>query len=88
MTFNPEYAYAPFNIGFIYYYELEDAQEALNYFTRATEVNPNYAEAWFMKGMVFESLKQKENAREQYQTTLKINKEHKGANERLKAIGV
>lgn len=88
MTFNPEYAYAPFNIGFIYYYALDDVQEALNYFARATEVNPNYAEAWFMKGMVFESMKQRENAKEQYQNTLRINKDHKGANERLKAIGV
>lgn len=88
MAMNPEYAFAPFNIGYIYFYELENNEDALTYFTRAAEVNPNYAEAWFMKGVVLEALKQKEKAKEQYLMTIQVKKDHKGANERLKAMGV
>jgi tetratricopeptide (TPR) repeat protein len=88
MANSPDYVYAPFNIGFIYFYELEQKEEAETYFKRATELNPAYAEAWFMLGMTNESLKQKDKAIAHYKKALEARNDHPKAKERLSALGV
>lgn len=88
MTYSPEFVFAPFNIGYIHFYELNQPEEAMTYFNRAIELNPTYAEAWYMKGLVYETMKEKNLAIEQYKKAKEINNAHLKARERLQALGV
>ncbi len=47
----PNFEFAPYNIGVIYSY-LRDFTEAKKYFTKAIELNEEFAEAWFNRGLI------------------------------------
>jgi tetratricopeptide (TPR) repeat protein len=47
-------------------------EEAVVFFTKAIEINPNYVEAVYNRGSSFEMLKQYDNARQDYMYALKL----------------
>jgi Tfp pilus assembly protein PilF len=50
----------------------KDPKKALEQFTKAIEINPNYIEAYFARGYTYSKLKEKESAKADYNMCLKI----------------
>ncbi len=61
-----------YNLGAIYLEIKKDPKKALNYFTKAIEINPNYLEAYFARGYTYSKLKDKESAKADYTMCLKL----------------
>ncbi len=61
-----------YNIGAIYLEFKKDNVKALDYFTKAISVNSNYTQAYFARGYTYAKLKDKTNARADYNMCLKI----------------
>ena len=61
-----------YNLGAIYLEIKKDNQKALENFTKAIEVNPNYLEAYFARGYTYTKLKDKESAKADYNMCLKL----------------
>jgi tetratricopeptide (TPR) repeat protein len=53
--------------------------EALRYFSRATELKPNYDAAWFMKGIILNNIDRYEEALESFLQVIEINSENEEA---------
>ncbi len=70
--FAPEYAPASFNIGFIYLEHLFEPEQAANFFSQAILINPEYVDAYFNRGLCYESMGRSAEARADYQTALKL----------------
>jgi len=73
LTENPDFARASYNLGFISFQYKSDYNEALTYFSRASNAEPAYAEAKYMIGLCYEELGQKEKALPFYEAALSIN---------------
>ena len=63
---------APYNIGYIYLVYFQDFNKAVEYFTKAIIRDPQYAEAWYNRGLSYEQLKEYRKAYDDYQKTLKL----------------
>jgi tetratricopeptide (TPR) repeat protein len=63
---------APYNIGYINLVYLQDYQTAVIYFTKAVARDPQYAEAWYNRGLSYEQLGNYQKAYDDYQKTLKL----------------
>lgn len=61
-----------YNIGAIYLEYKNDTKKALEYFTKAIAINSNYTQAYFARGYTYSKLKDKVNARSDYNMCLKI----------------
>ena len=72
-----------YNIGAIYLEVKKDAKKALEAFTKAIEINPNYVEAYFARGYTYSKLKEKEKAISDYRMCLKIQPNYDAAIEEL-----
>lgn len=59
-----------YNIGYINFVYLEDNETALEYFSRAAEINTNYTDAVYNKGLVLEQMGQYRQAEEIYKDIL------------------
>jgi len=68
-----------YNIGAIYLELKKDNKKALEYFTRAITVNSNYTQAYFARGFTYSKLKDKENARSDYNMCLKLEPNYAAA---------
>lgn len=68
-----------YNIGAIYLEVKKDNKKALEYFTKAIEINPNYVEAYFARGYTYSKLKDKESAKADYNACLKIQPNYDAA---------
>lgn len=75
-----------YNIGAIYLEIKKDNKKALEYFTKAIEVNPNYVEAYFARGYTYAKLKDKESAKADYNMCLKIQPTHDAAAQGLNEL--
>ncbi|NLJ82623.1 MAG: tetratricopeptide repeat protein [Bacteroidales bacterium] len=73
LQINPSYKYALHNIAWIYMIEMERYEDAIAFFTNAIDIDNEYIEAIYNRGLAFESLKQYDNARQDYAYTLKLN---------------
>jgi superkiller protein 3 len=71
---NPENAYAQNNLGIIYLDGLSDAEEALEYFEAAVELNPNYTLAYFNAGRASQEIGFINDAANYYQMAIDLNK--------------
>lgn len=71
---NPENAYAQNNLGIIYLDGLSDAEEALEYFEAAVELNPNYTLAYFNAGRASQEMGFINDAANYYQMAIDLNK--------------
>jgi tetratricopeptide (TPR) repeat protein len=72
-----------YNMGAIYLQLKNDPKKALEQFTKAIEVNPNYVEAYFARGYTYSKLKDKESAKADYAMCLKIQPNYDAAVEEL-----
>ena len=68
-----------YNLGAIYLNVKKDNKKALEAFTKAIEVNPNYVEAYFARGYTYALLKDKESAKADYAMCLKIQPNYEAA---------
>lgn len=72
-----------YNMGAIYLEIKKDPKKALEKFTKAIEINPNYVEAYFARGYTYSKLKDKESAKADYNMCLKIQPNYDAAVEEL-----
>jgi tetratricopeptide (TPR) repeat protein len=72
-----------YNIGAIYLEVKKDPKKALENFTKAIEINPSYVEAYFARGYTYTKLKDKENAKADYNMCLRIEPNYNPAVEGL-----
>lgn len=68
-----------YNLGAIYLEVKNDAGKAIDYFSKAIAINPNYADAYFARGYAYSKLNDKKNAKADYQSCLSLNPNHDGA---------
>ncbi len=72
-----------YNMGAITLEIKKDAKQALSYFTKAIELNPNYLEAYFARGYTYSLLKDKISAKADYNLCLKLQPNYEPAVEAL-----
>ncbi len=68
-----------YNLGAISLYKTKKTNEAIDYFSKAIAVNPEYTEAYFARGTSFEIIKDIENAKADYNMCLKITRNYEPA---------
>jgi tetratricopeptide (TPR) repeat protein len=73
---DPENATAPFNQGYIQLEYLANYDSALVYFTQAIEALPYYHQAFFNRGLAWESLNQRNEAELDYREALRIQPDY------------
>lgn len=78
--------YSIFNIGAIQLDAKKDAKKALEYFTKAININPKYAEAYFARGACYQVLKDKNNAIADYKMCLQLKPNYELAIDGLNSI--
>lgn len=61
-----------YNLGAVYLEYKKDNKKALELFTKAIEIKPDYTEAYFARGYTYTKLKDKVSAKADYQMCLKI----------------
>lgn len=72
-----------YNLGAIYLEIKKDNKKALEYFTKAIEINSNYLEAYFARGYTYTKLKDKESAKADYNMCLKLQPNYEAAVEAI-----
>ena len=75
-----------YNMGAMYLELKKDPKKALEQFTKAIEINPNYVEAYFARGYTYSKLKDKESAKADYNMCLKIQPNYEAAVEGLNSL--
>lgn len=75
-----------YNLGAIYLEIKKDNKKALEYFTRAIEINPNYTEAYFARGYTYATLKDKTSASADYKMCLKLQPNYEPAIQGLREL--
>ena len=65
-----------YNVAYVNFVYLENNEVALDYFTKALEINPNYLDAYFNKGRVLEQMGDYAQAGEIYKDVLKTNPDY------------
>jgi tetratricopeptide (TPR) repeat protein len=78
--------YASYNLGVIYLVNLKKYQLALEHFTEALKIDPNYVEAYYGKGVTYHALGDEKQAMDSYQQCLRINPDYKPAQMELKQL--
>lgn len=68
-----------YNLGAISLSKKKNNNEAIDYFSKAIAVNPQYAEAYFARGAGFEAIKDLENAKADYKMCLKLSPNYEPA---------
>ena len=68
-----------YNLGAIYLELKNEPGKAIDYFSRAIEINANYADAYFARGYAYARLNNKKNAKADYETCLGLFPNHEGA---------
>ncbi|MBP7808064.1 MAG: tetratricopeptide repeat protein [Bacteroidia bacterium] len=79
LTLNKSNDGALYNLGAISFGKLKKTSEAIDYFSKAIAVNPEYVEAYFARGVCFEELKDFNNAKADYNMCLQIIKNYEPA---------
>lgn len=75
-----------YNLGAIELEQHQDADKALSYFSKAIEASPKYAEAYFARGVCYQELKDRNNAKADYQMCLQLKPNFQSAIEALNDI--
>ncbi len=87
LKIDPLHEHAMYNIGAIELQVKKDAATALDYFSRAILVKPQYAEAYFARGVCYDELKNKNSAYEDYNKCLQLKPNYEPAVDALNALG-
>jgi tetratricopeptide (TPR) repeat protein len=83
---NPRCENCFYNLGAIWLEVKKDPKKALEYFTKAIEINPSYVEAYFARGYTYTKLKDKESAKADYNMCLRIEPNYNPAVEGLNGL--
>jgi tetratricopeptide (TPR) repeat protein len=75
-----------YNLGAIYFEIKKDNLKALECFTRAIALNPEYTEAYFARGLLYARMKDKVSAKADYDMCLKLQPNYAPAAEGLNAL--
>lgn len=75
-----------YNIGAIYLEIKRDNKKALEYFSKAIEINPDYTEAYFARGYTYSKMNEKGNAKSDYEKCLKLKPNYEPAIEGLNKL--
>lgn len=62
LQMDPNHKHALYNLGAIEYVAGKDREKAMSYFTKAINIDPQYAEAYLARGICYEDLKDSDNA--------------------------
>lgn len=73
---DPQFAAAPFNKGFIYLEYMQKYDSAAFYFTRSIELFPRYYQAYYNRGLAYESMNKRTQAESDYRTALNIQPDY------------
>lgn len=87
LKINPEHAFSYYNLGAIEFGFKNNSEKALDYFTKAIQTNPKYAEAYFARGACYQELKEKNNALADYKMCLQLKPNYEAAIEGLNSLG-
>ncbi len=79
-------ALAPYNTGYIHLELRGDPRAAIPWFTRATDLNTNYYQAWYNRGVAYERLRRLDSAAADYQVALLIRPDYDLAAEALQRV--
>lgn len=75
-----------YNLGAIYLEIKHDNNKALDYFTKAITLNPNYLEAYFARGYTYSKLKDKASATADYKMCLQLKPNYEPALQGLREL--
>lgn len=75
-----------YNLGYLAFNGDKDFKTALKYFDKSFNLNPNYADAVYMRGLCHENLGEKQLAAKDYNAAIIISPNHEKAVEGLKRI--
>ena len=81
------HAFSLYNLGAIELEDKSNAAKALDYFSKAINANPKYAEAYFARGVCYQELKDKNNAMADYSMCLQLKPNYIPAVEAVNSIG-
>ncbi|HQQ93730.1 MAG TPA: tetratricopeptide repeat protein [Bacteroidia bacterium] len=76
-----------YNLGAIYLEIKKDNANALAYFTKAIEINPNYLDAYFARAFTYAGMGNRTAARADYQMCLKLEPNYEAAVQGLNNLG-
>lgn len=76
-----------YNLGAIEFGVNKNPQKAIDYFTKAINVNPKYAEAYFARGACYQELNDKNNALADYSMCLQLKPNYEPAVDGLNSLG-
>jgi tetratricopeptide (TPR) repeat protein len=82
----PQNKHALHNMGWVYLKGEEKYEEAVVFFTKAIQLDTNYIEAIYNRGLSFEKLKEYENARQDYMYSLRLQNNYPLAVEGLNRL--
>lgn len=78
--------FSVFNKGAITLDVKKDPKKALEYFTKAINLSPQYAEAYFARGVCYQELKDKANASADYRMCLQLKQNYEPAIDALNSL--
>ncbi|MBK9636705.1 MAG: tetratricopeptide repeat protein [Bacteroidetes bacterium] len=76
---NPKAAKAHYALGYIHYQYLKVYSQAIVHFNDAINADPNWPEAYFNRGLTFETMGNVAAAQADYEKALKLNPNYKNA---------
>jgi len=86
LQLNPNYKEAYFNLGYIHLAYLKVYRQAIRYFSDAIHCDSLYIEAYYNRGLTFESLGDVQNAAEDYKKALSIHPRYELAQKGLERV--
>ena len=86
LNMDDSYKQAWYNIAYIYLVYFEDFQGAADKFSRAIEADPQYAEAYFNRGLAYEEMGKFDLAETDYRKALSLRENYEKAIEGLNRV--
>lgn len=84
--FNPKFKNTWYNLGVIYLTKINDYKIALSYFSKVIELDPDFEQGYYMKGLTYEKLNNNSAAESFYTQAMQIKPDYEDAFEALKRL--
>ncbi len=88
LKIDPRFKNALYNLGVINLVGLKDEKAAVTNFSQAIQMDPSYVDAYYGRGVSYQTMGDKKNAVADFQTCLSINPQYEMAQIALKKLGV
>lgn len=86
ITADAQNKYAHYNLGAIHLIHLKKYKPAIDHFTAAIHIDPDYTEAYYARGLAYRSFGNVQGAREDFQYCLRINPDYEPAKTELNKL--